>query len=98
MKREGMPTQRLEEKGVEEHMGEGEREKKSLRMQERKRERETECFGSSFYMFSSTWACPKNWASHLLRGECYVGRIGKLSPKWWWLKNKEGHRKVRGPE
>ena len=27
MKREGMPTQRLEEKRVEEHMGEGEREK-----------------------------------------------------------------------
>ena len=37
MKREGMPTQRLEEKGVEEHMGEGEREKKSAHTQERKR-------------------------------------------------------------
>ena len=36
MKREGMPTQRLEEKKVEEHTGEGdrerEREKRSARM------------------------------------------------------------------
>ena len=40
MKREGMPTQRLEEKRVEEHVGEGERERKSTRMQERERERE----------------------------------------------------------
>ena len=40
-----MPTQRLEEKRVEECVGEGERERKSTCMQERK------CFGSSFYMF-----------------------------------------------
>ena len=33
---------------------------------------------------------PKNWASHLLRGECQVVRIGKKSPKWWWLKDLEG--------
>ena len=44
MKREGMPTQRLEEKRVEEHVREqererGERERKSAHMQERKRER-----------------------------------------------------------
>ena len=33
---------------------------------------------------------PKNWASHLLSGECQVVRIGKRSPKWGWLKDKEG--------
>ena len=33
---------------------------------------------------------PKNWASHLLRGKCQVVRIGKRSPEWWWLKDKEG--------
>ena len=27
-----------------------------------------------------------------------LGRIGKRSPKWLWLKDKEGQRKVRGPE
>ena len=53
MKREGMPTQRLEEKRVEKRAGEGERE----RERERKgaytweRERQRECVGSSFYMF-----------------------------------------------
>ena len=78
MKHEGMPTQRLEAKRVEERVREGERErggekereKECTHAGEEERERETECFGSSFYMFSSTWACPKNWASHLLRGEC----------------------------
>ena len=59
--REGMPTQRLEEKRVEEHVGEGERErvrkgeKESERGGEREREhargRERESFGSAFYMF-----------------------------------------------
>ena len=44
---EGMPTQRLEEKRVEER--EREREKKSSCTQGRKTERER--FGSSFYMF-----------------------------------------------
>ena len=39
---------------------------------------------------TSTPLFPKNWASHLLRGECSVVRIGKRSPKWWWLKDKEG--------
>ena len=47
-----MPTQRFEERRVEERVGEGEkereRERKSALMQERKRERE--CFGSFFYM------------------------------------------------
>ena len=38
-KREGMTTQRLEGKRVEERVGEGERERKSTRMWERKRER-----------------------------------------------------------
>ena len=33
---------------------------------------------------------PKNWASQLLRGKGEVVRIGKRSPKWWWLKDKEG--------
>ena len=33
---------------------------------------------------------PNNWASHLLRGEYQVVKIGKRSPKWWWLKDKEG--------
>ena len=33
---------------------------------------------------------PKNWASHLLRGECQVVRIGKKSPEWRWLEDKEG--------
>ena len=33
---------------------------------------------------------PKNWASHLLRGECQVVRIGKRSPEWRWLKDKKG--------
>ena len=48
-----MPTQRLEEKRVEESTGEGERErereKKSTLMRERKRARKR--FGSSFYVF-----------------------------------------------
>ena len=33
---------------------------------------------------------PKNWASHLLRGECQVGRTGKRSPKWWWPQTRKG--------
>ena len=47
---------------------------------------------------------PKNWGSHLLRGEYYVVRIGKRSPKWWWLKDKREkpvkieQRKVRGAD
>ena len=61
MKREGMPTQRLEEKRVEEHVREqererGERERKSAHMQERKRERALWLF--LLYVFASTWACP----------------------------------------
>ena len=52
-----MPTQRLEEKRVEECMGEGERvregERKSAHMWG-EREREKKRFGSSFYVFSST--------------------------------------------
>ena len=32
---------------------------------------------------------PKNGASYLLRGECQVVRIGKRSPKWQYLKDKE---------
>ena len=48
---------------------------------------------------------PTNWASHLVRGECQVARIGKRSPKQWCLKDKERkkptnleQRKVQGPE
>ena len=55
MKREGMPTQRLEEKRVEECVGEGERERererkrerKRARMWERKREREPSAFSKT---------------------------------------------------
>ena len=39
---------------------------------------------------TSTPLFPKNWAFHLLRGECQVGKIGKRSPKWRWLQDKEG--------
>ena len=54
MKREGMPTQRLEGKRVEERVGEGEGEKEHTHVGERERKR----FGSSFYMFFfSTWVC-----------------------------------------
>ena len=56
MKREGMPTQRLDEKRVEERVREGERERERERKRERKRaltrerKRERARFGSSFYM------------------------------------------------
>ena len=61
-----MPTQRLEEKRVEEHVGERERACMHAGEEERERERvhapgrgrERRRFGSSFYKFSSTWACP----------------------------------------
>ena len=36
-------------------VGEGERDRKRVHTQERERER---ALGSSFYMFSSLWACP----------------------------------------
>ena len=54
-----MPTQRLEGKRVEERVGEerereGEREKERTHAGEKE---ERERFGSSFYVFSSTWAC-----------------------------------------
>ena len=60
-----MPTQRLEEKRVEECMGEGERvregERKSAHMWERESERKR--FGSSFYMFFLYLDVPyTNWA------------------------------------
>ena len=32
---------------------------------------------------------PKNWVSHLLRGECQAVRIGKRSLKQQWLNDKE---------
>ena len=62
MKREGMPTQRLDEKRVEERVGEGkrererereggkEREREGERGRERERKRGRARFGSSFYM------------------------------------------------
>ena len=53
MKREGMPTQRLEEKRVEESVGEGERE----RAHARGRERESALAPPFICFFSSTWAC-----------------------------------------
>ena len=61
MKREGMPTQRLKEKRVEERTGEGERggERKKERKSARTREREG---GSPLappsICFPSPWACP----------------------------------------
>ena len=39
---------------------------------------------------TSTPLLPMNWASHLLRGECQVGRTGKRSPKWRWLQTRQG--------
>ena len=36
--------------------------------------------------------------THAHASFCSVGRIGKRSPKWRWLQDKEGQRKVRGPE
>ena len=59
MKREGMPTQRLEGKRVEEHVGEeereGGRERKSTGTWERKRE---SYLAPPSMFFASTWACP----------------------------------------
>ena len=49
------------EKRVEEHVGERERRGVGAgreRVHVRRRERERQRFGSSFYVFSSTWACP----------------------------------------
>ena len=52
-----MPTQRFEEKRVEERVGEGEKEReREIERKSTAHGRERECFGSSFYMFSSTWA------------------------------------------
>ena len=59
MKHEGMPTQRLEGKRVEECVGEGEREREGERehMQVEEKERERGLWLLLFYVFSSTWAC-----------------------------------------
>ena len=46
-----MPTQRLEEKRVEEREGEGEREEEREKECTHAGERERKRFGSSFYMF-----------------------------------------------
>ena len=52
-----MPTQRLEERKLEELMGEGEREKERRRGREKEKksvdagEKKRKGFGSSFYMF-----------------------------------------------
>jgi len=55
LKREGMPTQRLEKKRVEERVGEGERERKRGRERERahtcRREREPESALAPPFMF-----------------------------------------------
>ena len=60
MKREGMPTQRLEEKRVEEGVGERGRERERERAHAcgRERERERVLWLPHLYVFSSTWACP----------------------------------------
>ena len=51
-----MPTQRLEEKRMEEHMGDGEREKECTHAGEKKREKALWLLFLN--VFSSTWACP----------------------------------------
>ena len=33
---------------------------------------------------------PRELGLSSLEGECYGVRIGNRSPKWWWLKDKEG--------
>ena len=59
-----MPTQRLEEKRVEESTGEGEREGERKREREKERthaeekEREKALWLLLLYVFPSTWACP----------------------------------------
>ena len=56
-----MPTQRLKEKRVEEHAGEGERERgrrEKERMHAGEKEREKALWLLLLYVFSSTWACP----------------------------------------
>ena len=63
MKREGMPTQRLEEKRVEECVGkekerERKRESERARMHEGERVREKALWLLLLYVFSYTWACP----------------------------------------
>ena len=56
-----MPTQRHEEKRVEERASAWERERKSTYTQKRQRERKR--FGSSFYMFFLPLGLPyANWA------------------------------------
>ena len=69
MKCEGMPTQRLKEKKVEESAGEGKRERERVREGEREKEhtqageRGRKHFGSSFYMFFPPLGLPyANWA------------------------------------
>ena len=63
MKHEGMPTQRLEGKRVEECVGEGERERGRERervrehTQAEEKERERGLWLLLLYVFSSTWAC-----------------------------------------
>ena len=57
-----MPTQRLEEKRVEECSGEGERVREGEREKEctymGEKEREKVLWLLLLYVFSSTWACP----------------------------------------
>ena len=55
-----------------------ERERKSARMRERERESVRKCFGSSFYVFSSTWACPMQIG---LSQECCL--FGLKSSLWF---------------
>ena len=67
---EGMPTQRLEEKRVEECAGrERERGRESMRARTQERVHETALWFLLFYVFSSTWACPMQIG---LSQECYL--------------------------
>ena len=58
-----MPTQRLDEKRVEEHVREGGREREGEKEREKKcthageKERESTLWLLLLYVFSSTWAC-----------------------------------------
>ena len=71
MKREGMPTQRLEERRVEEHPGVGggggERERESESERAHVGEKERKRFGSSFYIFFPPPG-PALWKLGLARG------------------------------
>ena len=60
--------------------GEGEREREKERAHARRRESERKRFGSSFYVFSSTWACPMQIG---LSQECCLFCLFCLKSSLW---------------